>query len=60
VVLKRGSKLRRVIVDKFNVIYEGEQIGFNSETDRFRCHIDQQSGICILPRGGRPLKEIEE
>jgi glucose-1-phosphate adenylyltransferase len=60
VVLKRGSKLRRVIVDKFNVIYEGEQIGFNSETDRFRCHIDQQSGIRILPRGGRPLKEIEE
>ncbi|GAB4424151.1 MAG: glucose-1-phosphate adenylyltransferase [Thermodesulfovibrionales bacterium] len=54
-VLKKGCSLRRVIVDKLNVIKEGEHIGFDPEVDRFRCHIDP-SGIAILPRGGRPIK----
>jgi len=52
VVLKKGCNLRRVIVDKLNVINENEQIGFDPEKDRFRCHIDP-SGIAIIPRGGR-------
>jgi glucose-1-phosphate adenylyltransferase len=47
-----------VIVDKLNVIKENEQIGFNPEKDHFRCHIDP-SGIAILPREGRPIKESE-
>jgi glucose-1-phosphate adenylyltransferase len=55
VVIRRGSSLRRVIVDKLNVISEGEEIGFDPNKDRFRCHIDP-SGIAIIPRGGRPLK----
>ncbi|MGD1074932.1 MAG: glucose-1-phosphate adenylyltransferase [Thermodesulfovibrionales bacterium] len=57
-LLKRGCKLRKVIVDKLNVIKENEQIGFNPEKDHFRCHIDP-SGIAILPREGRPIKESE-
>jgi len=57
-VLKRGCKLRKVIVDKLNVIKENEQIGFNPEKDHFRCHIDP-SGIAILPREGRPIKESD-
>ncbi|HET6515187.1 MAG TPA: sugar phosphate nucleotidyltransferase, partial [Thermodesulfovibrionales bacterium] len=57
-VLKRGCRLRRVIVDKLNVVQEKEVIGYNPERDRFRCHIDP-SGIAILPRGGRPLKISE-
>jgi glucose-1-phosphate adenylyltransferase len=52
VEIKRGSKLKRVIVDKMNVIGEGEQLGFDPDKDRFRCHIDK-SGISIIPRGGR-------
>ncbi|HAM49240.1 MAG TPA: glucose-1-phosphate adenylyltransferase [Nitrospiraceae bacterium] len=48
-LLKSGCKLRKVIVDKLNVIKETEQIGFNPEKDHFRCHIDP-SGIAILPR----------
>ncbi len=52
VVIKRNSKLYRVIVDKKNVIYEGEQIGFSPDKDRFRCYIDS-SGICIIPRAAR-------
>jgi glucose-1-phosphate adenylyltransferase len=51
-VIKKDCRLRRVIVDKLNIIEEGEEIGFNPDVDRFRCHIDT-SGIGILPRGGR-------
>jgi glucose-1-phosphate adenylyltransferase len=59
VVLKRGCSLRRVIVDKLNVINEGEQIGFDPHKDSFRCHIDS-SGIAIIPRGGRRIKAPKE
>jgi glucose-1-phosphate adenylyltransferase len=52
VVIKKGCRMKRVIVDKLNVISEGEQLGFEPEKDRFRCHIDK-SGISIIPRGGR-------
>jgi glucose-1-phosphate adenylyltransferase len=52
VVLKKGSRLKRTIVDKHNVIGEGEQIGYDPESDHFRCHIDS-SGIAIVPRGGK-------
>ncbi len=52
VIIKRKSKLNRVIVDKKNVIYEGEEIGFFPEKDRFRCHIDV-SGISIIPGAAR-------
>lgn len=54
-VLKRGCKLRRVIVDKVNIVKEGEEIGFDPERDHLCCHIDP-SGIAILPKGGRPLR----
>jgi len=55
VVIKKGCSLKRVIVDKLNVIGEGEQIGFDPDKDRFRCHIDK-SGIAIIPRGGRFIR----
>jgi glucose-1-phosphate adenylyltransferase len=51
VTIKKGCHLRRVIIDKFNVIAEGEKIGYDTEKDRFTCHIDE-SGIAIIPRGG--------
>jgi glucose-1-phosphate adenylyltransferase len=54
-VLRKGCKLRRVIVDKLNVLKEGERIGFDPDKDHLICHIDP-SGIAILPRGGRPTK----
>jgi glucose-1-phosphate adenylyltransferase len=56
-VLKRGCSLRRVIVDKHNIVKEGEQIGFNPDADRLSSHIDS-SGIAILPRGGRPARGV--
>lgn len=57
-LLRRGCQLRRVIVDKLNVVNENEKIGFDPAKDHFRCHIDT-SGIAILPRGGRPPREGE-
>ncbi|MCL5237711.1 MAG: glucose-1-phosphate adenylyltransferase [Nitrospirae bacterium] len=56
VVLKKGCRLRRVIVDKLNVVNENEQIGFNPDKDRFRCHIDQPSGIAVVPKAGMIIK----
>lgn len=55
VVLKKGCRLKRVIVDKFNIIDAGDEIGFDPDKDRFRCHIDS-SGIAIIPRGGKLIK----
>lgn len=59
VIIKRNSKLHRVIVDKRNIIYEGEEIGFNPDRDRFRCHIDT-SGIRVIPRGARYKDWVKE
>lgn len=55
VVLKKGCSLRRAIVDKQNMINEGEQFGFEPEKDRFRSHIDS-SGIVVIPKRGHPIK----
>lgn len=55
VILKKGCKLKKVIVDKKNVIEEGVEIGFDPAKDRFRCHIDP-SGIAIIPKGGKPIR----
>jgi glucose-1-phosphate adenylyltransferase len=55
VVLKKGCSLRRVIVDKQNMINEGEQFGFDPEKDRFRSHIDS-SGVVVIPKRGHPIK----
>ncbi len=55
VVLKKGCRLRKIIVDKLNMVEEGEQFGFDPDKDRFRCHIDS-SGIAVIPKKGRPIK----
>ena len=55
VILKKGCRLRNVIVDKLNIIGEGVKIGFSPDKDRFRCHIDS-SGIAIVPKSGKLIK----
>jgi glucose-1-phosphate adenylyltransferase len=55
VILKKNCRLKNVIVDKANIVEEGESIGFDADADRFRCHMDP-SGICVLPKGGRKKK----
>jgi len=56
-VIKKGCRLKRVIVDKFNELAEGERIGFGPDADRLHCacHRDP-SGISIIPKGERLMK----
>lgn len=56
-ILKKGCSLKRVIVDKLNMINENEQFGFDPDKDRFRCHLDS-SGIAVIPRRGKPIKSL--
>lgn len=55
-IINKNCRLKKVIVDKMNVIEEGEEIGFNIEDDRFMCHVDT-SGIAIVPKGGRKIRK---
>jgi glucose-1-phosphate adenylyltransferase len=59
VILKKGCSLRKVIVDKQNMIQEGEQFGFDPDKDRFRCHIDA-SGIAVIPKKGHPIRSSKK
>ncbi|MGH9893441.1 MAG: glucose-1-phosphate adenylyltransferase, partial [bacterium] len=56
------AKLRRVIVDRFNIIPAGTQLGFTAAEDRKR-HQVTKSGLVILPRGrsagGRALESAK-
>jgi hypothetical protein len=54
--LKKGCRLNRVIVDKFNVIAEGTSIGFDAEADRRAgaYHFDG-SGIVVVPEAERDI-----
>lgn len=53
-VIHRGSRLRRVIVDRHNVIEAGTDIGYDLDRDRKRYHVSP-SGIVVVPRGQRSL-----
>ena len=59
-VLQKGCRLRRVIVDKFNTIAEGEQIGFDHQKDRnvCGCHLDA-SGLAVIAKGERLMKRMK-
>jgi glucose-1-phosphate adenylyltransferase len=50
-VIKKGCRLKRVIVDKFNVLQEGTEIGFDPERDRRAgtYHLDG-TGIVVIPK----------
>jgi glucose-1-phosphate adenylyltransferase len=48
----KGAHLRRAVVDRYNIIPAGQQIGLDPETDRERHRVDS-SGLVVIPRGGR-------
>jgi glucose-1-phosphate adenylyltransferase len=50
VIVRRGSKLKRVIVDRYNTIEPNSRIGFDTEVDRRRYHVTD-SGIVVLAKG---------
>ncbi|MDR5696136.1 MAG: glucose-1-phosphate adenylyltransferase [Armatimonadota bacterium] len=49
-IVRRGSRLRRTIVDRFNTIEPGTWIGFDADVDAAHYHVDR-SGIVVLGRG---------
>ena len=48
----KGARLRRAIIDRFNIIPADSEIGFDPALDRRRYHLDA-SGLVVVPRGGR-------
>lgn len=57
VKIEKGSRLRRTIVDKQNVIEAGSAIGFDPEKDARRYYMDP-SGITVVPRGTRQISLV--
>src|SRR5919109_99733 len=57
----KGARLRRVIVDRFNIIPADSEIGVDPALDRRRHFVDP-SGLVVVPRGGRRefLSGLEE
>jgi len=48
----KAAHLHRVIVDRFNIIGAGKEIGVHPEGDRMLYHVDS-AGLVVIPRGGR-------
>ena len=46
----RGARLRRVIVDRHNVIEPGDRIGFDRARDAERFHVSP-GGVTVIPQG---------
>jgi len=50
--IRRGSRLRRAIVDRYNELPAGSVLGYDPEADRSRYVLDE-SGIVVVPQGRR-------
>ncbi|MGQ9659201.1 MAG: glucose-1-phosphate adenylyltransferase [Thermochromatium sp.] len=48
--VSRGARLRRVIVDRHNIIAPGEEIGFDRARDAERFHVSP-GGVTVIPQG---------
>ncbi len=48
VIIRRGAKLKKAIVDRYNVIEAGTRIGYDLEEDRSCYHVTD-SGIVVVP-----------
>jgi len=48
--VSRGARLRRVIVDRHNVIAPGDEIGFDRARDAERFHVSP-GGVTVIPQG---------
>jgi len=57
VKIEQGCKLRRTIIDRFNVIPAGTTIGFDKAEDQRQYHVDP-SGIIVVPCGNRMVSRV--
>jgi glucose-1-phosphate adenylyltransferase len=48
----KGARVRRAIIDRYNIVPSDTEIGYDAEEDRRRYHVDR-AGIVVVPRGGR-------
>ena len=57
----KGARLRRAIIDRYNIIPANAEIGHDPAADRRQYHVDS-SGLVVVPRGGRRefLRGLEE
>jgi glucose-1-phosphate adenylyltransferase len=56
-VIGKGCRLRRVIIDKFNVLQEGTEIGFDEDRDRRAgVYHPESGGIVVIPKAVRKVK----
>jgi glucose-1-phosphate adenylyltransferase len=49
-VIRKGTRLKRVIVDRYNEIAPRTSIGFDAASDRARYHVSA-GGVIVLPKG---------
>lgn len=49
-VIRRGARLRRAIVDRYNVLETGASVGYDLEADRQRYFVTD-SGLVVIPKG---------
>ncbi|OLC17754.1 MAG: glucose-1-phosphate adenylyltransferase [Candidatus Rokubacteria bacterium 13_1_40CM_69_27] len=49
----KGARVRRAIVDRFNIVSADAEIGLDPGADRRRHHVDPTSGLVVVARGGR-------
>jgi len=63
VEIGRGAKVRRAIIDKYQMIAEGELIGYDSKQDREKYFVSS-SGIVVIAKkelpGERQLGPVEQ
>lgn len=57
-LIGRDSRVRRAIIDRFNVLEPGSVIGWDLERDQ-AAGIRDPSGIAVLPRGTRRVRDVE-
>src|SRR5213083_2404746 len=57
----KGARLRRAIIDRFNIVPADAEMGCDPAEDRKRYHVEP-SGLVVVPRGGRRefLSGLEE
>ena len=49
-VIRRGSRLRRVIVDRYNIVPPNTVIGYDEAADRQKYHVSE-GGVVVLEKG---------
>jgi glucose-1-phosphate adenylyltransferase len=57
----KGARVRRAIIDRFNIIAADAEVGLDPAADRRHYHVDR-SGLVVVPRGGRRefLRSLDE